>query len=397
MSTADPGGSGLSILLLADPGVPAQRVQATRKRLEKRLQEAYGASTRLEHRTETLQLDPEGALDFRSVHTVADEYPRADAVLMLTEMPRHDHNHPLVAEIYDQRNLAVVSCPTLGFFATKWRLITTVMACLARMDLSRQPREGGSSRLRWGRWSHENSSAILYARTGVGATRTVAGMVRANQPLSTAPRLSGSLATASAVGAFGIFYSSVWQMSATQSTGRLIAIGALAIGAMVIWLMWSNRLWDRPVTEGRASLVTLYNISTVLTLLLCVLALYAALLVVILIGGLIIISPEYMEQVLGTQVDFTSYLDIAWLSAALGVIAGGLGTRFDSQTDVRRLTHAQRERQRIIRQEAPGEAEERGSGRRAQRDTRLPSLRRARRRRTSLTRAAPRPHPARRR
>lgn len=233
MSTSDPNDSGLSILFLADPGVPTRRLEAARKRLEKRLQEAYGASTRLEHRTETLQLDPEGALDFQSVHTVADEYPQADAVLMLTEMPRHDHNHPLVAEVYDRRNLAVVSCPTLGFFATKWRLITTVLACLARMDLPRQPPEGGSSHLRWGRWSHQNSSAILYAHTGVGATRTVAGMVRANQPLSTAPRLSGSLATASAVGAFGIFYSSVWQMSATQSTGRLIAIGALAICAMV--------------------------------------------------------------------------------------------------------------------------------------------------------------------
>ena len=40
------------------------------------------------------------------------------------------------------------------------------------------------------------------------------------------------------------------------------------------------------------------------------------------------------------------YLDIAWLSAAMGVVAGALGSSFDKDTNLRSLTHGQRERQR---------------------------------------------------
>lgn len=45
------------------------------------------------------------------------------------------------------------------------------------------------------------------------------------------------------------------------------------------------------------------------------------------------------------------YLDIAWLSAAMGVVAGALGSSFDNDTDLRNLTHGQRERQRMFTEE----------------------------------------------
>lgn len=96
----------------------------------------------------------------------------------------------------------------------------------------------------------------------------------------------------------------------------------MAIALMVLWLMYNNRLWDRPVSKNRAWLITLYNVSTVVTLLLCVIMLFAALLVFTLVGGLVIISPEFMEQILGYEVGFTDYLRIAWLSASMGVIGG---------------------------------------------------------------------------
>lgn len=42
-----------------------------------------------------------------------------------------------------------------------------------------------------------------------------------------------------------------------------------------------------------------------------------------------------------------SLLDIAWLSAAMGVVAGALGSSFDSDADLKSLTHAQRMRTRV--------------------------------------------------
>lgn len=116
---------------------------------------------------------------------------------------------------------------------------------------------------------------------------------------------------------------------------------------MVVWLIVSHKLWDQPVNERLATVVMYYNLSTVLTLLITVIALYATLVVLILLGGLVVIDPEFMTQQIQQDASFTNYLDIAWLSAAMGVVAGGIGASFDTDADVQTLTHGQRMRQRV--------------------------------------------------
>lgn len=203
--------------------------------------------------------------------------------------------------------------------------------------------------LGWSNWSNNEDSShqSLHAHTITGGPRLIMGMTIANEPWRTAPKLSGALAAASATGAFGIFYSSIWQMSTYLSTLRLLSIGALAIVVMVAWLIASHKLWDRPVTERLATVVMYYNLSTVLTLLITVIALYVTLVVLILLGGLVVIDPAFMTQQIQQEASFTNYLDIAWLSAAMGVVAGGIGASFDTDADVQKVTHGQRMRQRV--------------------------------------------------
>lgn len=119
-------------------------------------------------------------------------------------------------------------------------------------------------------------------------------MTMANEPPRMARRLSRAMAAAAATESFGIFYRSTWQMPHHLSTARLTSIGAIAIAVMVGWLITINRLWDRPVNERLAQVVFYYNLSTVLTLIICVTGLYALLVIGILAGGLIVIDPEVM-------------------------------------------------------------------------------------------------------
>ena len=48
---------------------------------------------------------------------------------------------------------------------------------------------------------------------------------------------------------------------------------------------------------------------------------------------------------------FLQTQELAWLSAAMGVVAGALGSSFDQRTDLKTLTHGQRERQRKYTEE----------------------------------------------
>lgn len=364
------GAHRMRVLLLSDPGLPSRRVNKIQDKLEARMRQAYSREVELITRTETIRLRPDNTLDIASAGRLAGEYDDVDAVLLLTEIPRHSGERPLVAEVFPEHNVGVVSCPTLGAVATKRRILTVLMDCMARLippaapsgpapsgavrsdagagAMSEHDDDRSQQGLRWTQWSeHSGGHQTLRSKGGAGSVRTVLGMTMANDPWRTAPRLSSALAAAAATGAFGIFYSSIWQMAAYLSTARLISIGVVAVVVMVSWLIVSNGLWDRPIYERLSRVVVLYNLSTILTLLICVAALYLSLVVLILLGGLIIIAPEFMATILDTtEVRFTNYLDIAWLSAALGVVAGGLGSSFDSRTDLRKLTHGQRERQR---------------------------------------------------
>lgn len=339
--------------MVADPGLPARRLATVQEELEQFLRADLGELV-LDVSTSVVRLRPDHSLDVPSVVPVEGDDPPDDAVLVLTEIPRYDEGRPLVAQLYQDHGVAVVSCPTLGVLAPRRRLVGVLRSCAARLTGSATP-DTARPEPRWSRWeTGTDGRAALRARTITGGPRTVLGMVMSNDPWRTAPRLSSALAAAAAVGAFGVFYTSIWEMATYLSTARLLSIGLLAMVAMVAWLVVSNRLWDTPRREGLARIVLLYNMSTVVTLAACVLVLYLALVVAILVACAVVVTPAFMESVTGEPPGVTGYLDVAWLSAAMGVVAGGLGSSFDSETDLRRLTHGQRERQRVLTDEDDG-------------------------------------------
>lgn len=339
----------LRVLLVADPGLPSRRVTSIRDQFEELLQDVYGVDTTLRTRTDTIRLTPDRKLALEDVENLQQEYDDVDIVLVLTEIPRHTQSKPLVAEIHSKNNIAIISYPTLGAWATKKRLIGVLMSSINKIVPWDPAKNASRYMLKWSRWSKDDDEGhlALHADTFTGGPRLLLGMTVVNDPWRTVPKLSGALAAASATGAFGIFYSSIWQMSTYLSLPRLLSIGAVAIIGMVIWLIVSHKLWDKPVNESLATVVMFYNLSTVLTLLVTVVALYATLVVLILLGGLVVIVPEFMSQQIQMEASFSNYLDIAWLSAAMGVVAGGIGASFDSDIDIRKLTHGQRMRQRI--------------------------------------------------
>lgn len=339
----------MQVLLIADPGLPSRRISAVKDNFECLLREEFDSSAQVDSCVETLRVQPDHQLDLSTLDAIVADYPDADLVIMFTDIPRHTQRKPLIAEVLPSRHVAVVSAPTLGALSSRKRLLKVFMSCINQMLPVGQVAQ--KHRLpRWGEWTSSGTAGrrTLHAHTFTGGPRLVSGMTMANEPMRMAPKLSRALAAASATGAFGIFYSSIWQMAHHLSTLRLISIGMIAIAVMVAWLISINRLWDRPVNERLTQVVFYYNLSTVLTLLICVAALYICLVIGILAGSLVIIDPEFMAEIIGRpHARFSNYLDIAWLSAAMGVVAGALGSSFDDGADVKNLTHVQRLRSRV--------------------------------------------------
>lgn len=342
------------MVLVADPGLPTERARSIEEKLQQQLTEVYSASVRLEMRTSTLRLRPDGTLDLSQALDLARSFGDPYAVLLLTEIPRLHDGRPLIGEIFPEQNIAVVSCPTLGVLTTRRRILDALMGCALRVAPPQEERDLAPYGRRWAQWEELTSPEehqLLVGSRVIGGARTVAGMVAGNEPFRTAPKLSSALAAAAATGAFGIFYNSIWTMSMYLTTQRLLLIGLLAILAITGWLIVGNRLWDAPRQQRLARVVLLYNLSTVLTLLMIITLLYAALVVLIFVSALIVIDPDFLAEITRSEPSLVRYLDIAWLSAAMGVVAGALGSSFDNDTELRSLTHGQRERQRRFAEE----------------------------------------------
>ncbi len=340
----------LTLVVLVDPGLPSRRVDAVKDDLVRDVESWNGMPVDLEVRCQRLMLTSDNAVELADITRVVEEADVENrVVLVVTEIPRHTEGHPLVAELRPDLGAAIISCPTLGVWRTRRQLRRMMLACIARSMSDVPGRDVEDLDLRWTRWSDSDhgSSCLMHATDSLAPARMVMGMTAANEPLTTATRLSSALAAGAAVGAFGIFYSSIWQMATALSAQRLVAITAIAIVAMTAWLLFSNRLWDRARREPLRRVVALYNLSTVLTLVLCVVALYATLVVLILLTSLLVIDPGFLGTVLGDEPSWRDWVHIAWLAASMGVVAGALGSSFDSDTEVRDLTHGQRERQRL--------------------------------------------------
>lgn len=346
--------SGVTVLVLSDPGQCTARSQAVAERFEEELTRVYGAAT-VHVRAQFLAISDANTLEFGTITSMREDYDGIDAVLILTEMPRRSHGKPEIAKIFPEESAAALSYPTLGVLAGKRRLVSLFMSCVLRLVDGAPSGSRERYELRGNRWLEPSGGepGFLLAHSITGVPRTVLGLVASNAPWRTAPQLSTALAAAAAAGAFGVFYNSIWQMSAALSTGRLLMIGLLAVGLMVLWLLKSNGLWERAERAGPTEVFVYYNLSTVVTLFLVVLGLYLTLFVVILGASLVVIDPGFMAEIMGGPVGFTNYVDIAWLSAAMGVVAGGLGTSFDERTDIRHLTHGRREVQRRPDPEPP--------------------------------------------
>ena len=296
-----------------------------------------------------IPLRTNGELDLQGVKEWARD-DEADFLIIVTEIPRRAGGQPTISSIHIDEDLAVISMPALGVFRARAKLEKVLKGSIEILKASGVDAQTQAALrpFRVEQAEHPEYPVIITAPSWVpGRILLVMGMVAINEPLKTLPKMTGALAAAAATGAFGIFYSTIWQMADALPAWRLGLITVTVILLMSVWLITSNRLWEQNRRYGSLTEAAMYNASVVLSILMSVSLLYIALFAGIFLTGLVVIEAGYMEAVIGEEVTYMNYVDIAWLAASMGTVAGSLGSNFDSEADIRRLTQGRREALRM--------------------------------------------------
>jgi hypothetical protein len=282
-----------------------------------------------------------------------------DVGVFITDLPRRAGIRPVAAEVAPGKRIALVSLPALGFFRlyahtreAVLRLISELISDEYEPDAPHQDSKGHKKHVRLGTLSIQRLPADEDAPDTVrvvctrwlGALRMVGGMVRANQPWRLFLGLSRSLAGVFATAAYGIINSTAWRFGVSLGTGRQTILAVASVILLVAWLIVDHELWERAKDVGEQA--RLYNATTVITLTLGVLSLYAELFVGLFFVEQLLAVPGATTDLISKVPNWSDNLGIVWFLTSAGVIGGALGSGFEDDDVVQRATYGARQRQR---------------------------------------------------
>ncbi|MFI8992464.1 hypothetical protein [Streptomyces sp. NPDC053542] len=360
----------LRLGVVADPGLPSDVAAAVVDGhlpavLSRRV--AADVEWEVELQRQELPLDEHGAVPLLALAGERKAETGWDMFVYLTDLTRGTPSQPVLADLSTRDQAALISLPAVGGLRLRHHVTRTLIHLVARLHRAAPQTSGRRALRRWGEWVSSvrertsgehaiDTSLVLVGRRG--RLRLLLGMVRNNRPWRLVPHLASATAAAAATAAFGIFYSSIWQMADAMSALRLTVVSLLAIGVMVGWLLSYNHLWDSPRGHRTRKDSALYNASTLCTLTLGVSCMYLLLYVLALIAALVVVDDGYLSSQLGHPVGISDYATLVWLACSMGIVAGALGSSLDTEAAVRQATYSRREQERQARNRRQAETEE---------------------------------------
>jgi hypothetical protein len=347
--------------LVADPGLPYQLARDIAADLAAELQRevCYDWDWRIAAVEHRFTVDEEGALAVQDVVDAVARRHGLDVVVCITDQPRRTGIQPIVADVDRRAGVAVASLPALGALRLQQRVRHAVVLLVAelvadaaqKLPLRARPAPAANRPARRERFARttpgEGDGRVRFVDAGLhGRTRLLAGMVRANRPWLLVPQLSSAFAAAFTAGAVVLVTETLWRMAVGIEPRRLGIAAVLAVGTMVAWLVIDHEMWEHPSGARDRELARLYNATTLITLAIGVLCLYAGLFVAGLLVEALLLPRNILGPALGRPAALGDYLAVAWLLATIATVGGAVGTGFASDEAVRQAAYGYRQRER---------------------------------------------------
>jgi hypothetical protein len=271
----------------------------------------------------------------------------------LTDLPLQTARRPVVAHASATHGVAVLSLPALGPTAVGRRaaegVVRLVTSLVAGSPDARDDDAGARRRAARTRRGVQHLSRLgepddqggrLVAGVVSGNLRLLLGMIRTNRPWRVALRLSGALVAALAAGIFALVTSDIWRLSQALGPLRLGLLGLVSVVAVVSTIVVGAGLWERaPAGSSGRDQVVLFNVVTVATVVLGVMALYLALLAVTLLAVLLLVPGAFLAGALGHPVDAVDEVQLAWLVSSIATVGGALGAGLESDEALREAAY----------------------------------------------------------
>ncbi|MCC3672196.1 5,10-methylene-tetrahydrofolate dehydrogenase [Staphylococcus epidermidis] len=304
---------------------------------------------------------------------VADYHDKRqwDYVIAITDLPMFADKQVMALDINMENGAAIFSYPAFGWRPVKKRFKHVIYNIIQELNEAEQesrnydnnnqiensvkkqfPLSKIDKETIYMKETDSYHLRYLSSSRSRGMFRLVSGMTFANNPLNMMASLSNIVAIAFTTGAFGLVFTTMWQMAYNFSMWRLFGISIIAIIGMLIWIMMSHDLWE-PVNKSNHKRITwLYNLTTIMTLIFAIIIYYIILYLLFIIAEIVLLPSGFLGQQVGLKgpAGIDLYLSIPWFAASISTVAGAIGAGLLNDELIKESTYGYRQRVRYEEQ-----------------------------------------------
>ncbi len=158
------------------------------------------------------------------------------------------------------------------------------------------------------------------------------------------------MAAAIATGAFALVTNTIWQLADLLGAPRLTLLMVLSISSMVFSIITQHDLWESPRRDDRLERykASLYNTTTVWSLMIGVVISYVLLFVAVLLAAAFTIDDVLLALTLRHPVKVWDFVEVAWMTTSAALIGGASSSDSSQRTTFFSGTATERHRRQSI-------------------------------------------------
>ena len=305
--------------------------------------------------------------------------------ICITDLPSFSQHKAVIADVSSQRGAALLSLPSFGAFPLRRRIVkaVTFIVELLHNHGREDNKEDEISHINWRflfsrikrvvpEESNNTDTRFILSSSIIGWMRVLSGMTFANRPWMALASFKQILTLAFATGTYISIFSLPWQLSVNYSIPRFMMLMGLSIIGMVTWIIFAHHLWEKASSKSQSQYRILYNITTVMTLMVITIINYAVLYVLFTFSILLFVPEGIFNSWTQGNTDdsLESFMRLAWLITSLGVLAGSVGATVEKEEKIRHVTYSYRQRNRYYEIEQQRKQENRNDSKESYAGTR---------------------------
>lgn len=279
-----------------------------------------------------------------------------DLVIAISDLPSVSNNKIVISEFNDEKGVSLISLPALGVYQIKKKLQNLLVHHVEvlydketgeqRGDISSEFINKITS-VKPSEDQDTNARYILKSAAG-GWVRLVAGMTHLNEPLTAITNLKTIVAVAFATGTYISIFATPWELSLEYSLWRFVLLMMISVFGMTGWLIYAHNLWEFSSSRNQTAYQSLYNLTTLVTLLSITIIKYIIVLMLLTISIVAFVPMELFEGWTDTadDVNWMDYSNLIWFSTSVGVLAGAFGSTAEDEGAIRKVTYTYRQKHR---------------------------------------------------